>query len=726
MNRKTTLPVCLLLIAIAAPAPAQQSTTLTASDGTSVTIARDVYGVPHILARSELGVLFGQGYATAADRLVQMELNRRQSEGRLAELFGVSYLAGDIDTRSELYTAADRRRIAANMTPEWRARYQAFADGVNRYIDSMNADPGRLMPQQIAQAQMLGLTLEPWTVESSLAIVQYITGSLGRFGGAELDRLEELASYGEESFEQMNPLNDKRVYTTIAPGDGPGIPQLPPAPTRINARQRGLHVSGDVSTRVDSMHIRVIESARRAGAAVKLGSFALVIDSSASASGNPLLLGCPQMARPVASLDETNIVCEIELDAPGLHVAGMSIPGVPYVIIGRTENLAWTMTSGVSDNCDVFIDSASSDLTKYWYNGEWRDVEVIHDTVIAQRVAYPITFLRTVHGPVIAIDTAARQLIARTTTYREREQQIAEAVVSMSKAASIDEFEAGVRLIPCSFNVLYAGRDGRVGYWHAGIYPLPDSNVDRRLPRIGDGSMDWKGFMRFEDLPQCRTSSRGYFANFNNKPAEWWDNGDNVPWTSTSWFGTLVDSLASVSATMSPRDFAALQDVPRRIDAHGTYEEAIELSPSSITGRNVLAPGQSGFVSISGSADPHSFDQWPLFQAWRMKDQLFGFASGITGEGDVETQCALSFIPNPTLGEVRLLLGAAPAGTVRAEVFDALGCRIALVTGNAAGGPCELRWNGLGPNGSPVPPGIYLVRVETLARVVAGTVVVGR
>jgi acyl-homoserine lactone acylase PvdQ len=205
-------------------------------------------------------------------------------------------------------------------------------------------------------------------------------------------------------------------------------------------------------------------------------------------------------------------------------------------------------------------------------------------------------------------------------TFWGDEFDMAEAIFRAIKASNRSEFETAISMSPMSFNIFYAGRDGEIGYWHTGRYQDRSDGVDPRLPHRGDGSEEWGGFIPFASLPADANPAQGFYVNWNNKPVSWWDNGDNVPWI--GWHPVLrIDDYVRPIVGFS---FDDLKDVPRQIGDHGTYQQAVEIQGGRMIDENVLPPGQSGFISLSGQPSPHNSDQWPLHLSWEYKDMKFG------------------------------------------------------------------------------------------------------
>ena len=341
--------------------------TLQAPDGSTVFIHRDDYGVPHIVADNQNAVSFGQGFAEAQDRLYQMDLNRRGSLGRLSEWFGDLTMDMDKDIRRLGYTKLEYDEMFTELETEVQEFISAYADGVNTYIDSMIANPSKYKPIDYAFIEF-----EHWEVHHSLAFAVYFCRLFGMFGGQELTRLTELQDNGWNWFNENLPVNDTTCTTTLV-NEGRAMQQ--------DWTYSGMIIPDHIAQEVADHRATIRDFAEENGLIFKLGSFAAAISSTSSANGNAMILGCPQMGGP--NYNETSRTMEVELQSPEFHVGGLSIPGFPGVLIGHSDYLGWTNTSGVSDNVDVYIDSTQSPNYDdgYWHNGEWLDFEVIIDTI---------------------------------------------------------------------------------------------------------------------------------------------------------------------------------------------------------------------------------------------------------------------------------------------------------------------------------------------------------
>ncbi len=653
-------PFMLLIILIAFIPTTIFGQVLIAPDATTVTISRDDFGVPHISAESEIGVFFGQGFAIAADRLYQMETYRRMGEGSTAEVLGSFVVEYDKEIRLTGYTQAERSEMYTNASTEFQVALQAYSDGVNTYIDSMEANPAIYKPQQFASLQM-----EEWTVEKSIACITLLGRIFGMFGGEELNRLVELQNNGQVWFDENRPINDPTAPTTII-----DIPTN--SPSVQNWQYSGRSVDENLVEEWNDRKEMVAQKRSENGVPAKFGSFAVLVPYDRAINNNSMLLGCPQMGPP--SANSANTVCEVELNCPEFQTGGMTIAGIPGVIIGRTDNFAWTFTSGLSDNVDIYIDSTeTASMERYLFNDEFQDFEVVNDTIhVAGQADQIFTHYRSIHGPVFLDDLDNQHVYTLKMAFWKNEIGFFELLHDVWTSENGVDFEQAISNSPLSFNIFYADNQNEIAYWHSGKYNDRLDGIDPRLPHFGDGSEEMNGYYEFFVLPQASVNLPRYFLNWNNKPWEYWDNGDNVPWVGPHRVDNLYNLYEPISSLFA-LDF--LINTPQEISDHGTWQQAIDWSDPE-TAVNLCPPGQSDFVSLAGVPSPHKTDQWELHTNWQFKPWEYDYE----GSSVDDPTSALperfridSIYPNPFNPSTTITLHLPESDNVKVEVYNLMG-----------------------------------------------------
>ncbi len=467
-----------------------------------VEIVRDAYAVPHILGQSDEDVYFGLGYAHAEDRLWQMELARRAAQGRLAELFGPRAVKFDALMRSlELHPYA----IAAveAQTPGVRAALASYAAGVNARIDVVNqAALGRGAPEFFA----FGTALAPWTAADSLAVIKLMALRLSTSASSETRRARFLLETSPEDVADLFP---------DYPDDS--ILALPEYAALFGGAR--FAAAGPIAPDPITSQFGPAPTPELAGA-----SNAWAVDGARSASGAPLLATDPHLW-----LSAPSVWHLARLEFPSGGVIGATIPGIPAIIIGRNQAIAWGLTTANIDDQDVFIERLNPDnLGEYETPDGWEQMET-RETLIAVDGAPPVsmTLRRTRHGPVPPLEqfglgavTPPGYVPALAWTALTSADRSIEALIRIMRAETLEEVQdaAALHVAPAQ-NVIVS--DGRgVALFVAGRAPLrkKNSGTRGRVPSPGwSGEHDWVGYVKAKDMPRAMRPDSGVVANANNR-----------------------------------------------------------------------------------------------------------------------------------------------------------------------------------------------------------------
>ena len=525
-------------------------------DGDQVTIVRDDYGVPHVFAETERGLFYGDGYAVAQDRLMQMEKYRRAGRGALAEVMGKSFIDHDRDVRRNGYTELELQLQFGQLPPRFQAVLQAYAEGVNAWAQKAKAE-GKLPGMMTA----LGIEFAPWKVTDSVAISAMMARRFGGGGGTQLRVLklykEVQKRFGADADAVFNDLawvNDPDAPTTIPAREGKvGEIMLPrgvlPQMKKLAQRLDDARLASALE-RADWARAHE-DFMRAAGIAAKWGSYAAVIGPQRSASGNAILLGGPQMG-----FETPQIAHEVHICGAGFNSIGMGFAGVPAVLIGHNDNVAWTTTTAVGPVEDIFVETLDpKDQHRYLHNGKYVDMEKRVEVIkVRGEEAVEMEIYRTVHGPVIEWDEKAGVAYTHAMNYWMREMGVMHSVFGYNQARNIGDFARAAADCTTAHNWLCATQDGDIGYWYCGKVPRRRSGTDWRLPIPGTGEYDWQGDVPFSEMPQIINPRQGYLCNWNNKPAVWWAPGDTSAWGA-------VFRLRSIKQAIAKHDLLTLDSV---------------------------------------------------------------------------------------------------------------------------------------------------------------------
>ena len=593
------ITLTLIVITLSAPLTATANhtgfTTLDVN-GEAVKIYRDEFGIPHIFATTNRGLFEAYGYTVAQDRLWQLELNRRAARGRLAEIFGPSTVNADRAARVVGYTDAELDAQFATLTTEEQEIFDAYLAGINRYISEVALNPLTKLPFEF---HALGFFPQPWTRRDSAAFGAFMVRRFGEIGGRELTNLSLLTSL----IAAHGPANGFAVFNDVRWINDPDSPVTVPTSGAFGKRQKPASLSS-AQLKIASAHeLEVSDDDAKSiwqslGVPTKLGSYAWAVSGARSASGFPMLYGGPQMGFSVPE-----VLHEVQLNGGnGFNVSGMAFAGVPPVLIGRNDHVAWTSTTATGDNLDHYIETAcnagAGPGSGYVFNGACVPFEVRVETINV-RGATPVllTVLRSVHGPVVG--TSGANLITQKRAHWQRELESVHAFFGFNRARNIQHFGEAVKLIPTSHNFIYADKTGNIAYWQAGQVPLRPAGFDARLPFPGDGSAEWPGGIL--PIPTSINPAQGYLANWNNKPSVDYDNADNQVFGKQFRNLDLVDRLATGTISL-----ADMRDIPKdiaRVKAIG--REARFLKPYLLLALNDVP-----------SAHPLSAQAKSLIESW--------------------------------------------------------------------------------------------------------------
>ena len=501
----------------------------------SVEILVDRWGISHIYAKNESDLFFAQGYNAARDRLFQLELWRRQATGTLAEILGKKELRRDIGNRLFMY----RGDLAQELNwyhPHGAAIIQSFVDGINAYIAETQRNPALLTPE----FKMLGIKPRNWT---PAVVISRFNGLLGHVN-QEVNMALAIRAIGVErvkDLEYFQPGNpnldlDPAIDVSQLSRDVLGLYSAFRAPLRFTADELVAEYRNNPRDR-DRVLAKLGESADNPSAIElserrqDMGSNNWVLSGKLTASGYPIMMNDPHRNLAAPSLRYW-----VHLVAPGWNVIGGGEPSLPGISIGHNEYGAWGLTIFGIDSEDLYVyDTNPEDPSQYKYAGGWESMTMIKESIPVKGespAAVELKFTR--HGPVIFEDKAHRKAYAVRAAWRKIGGAPYLASLRMDQAKSWEEFrDACVYSRVPAENMVWADKDGNIGYQAVGIAPLRP-NWSGLLPVPGDGRYEWDGFLPIKALPHVENPEKGFFNTSNNYliPPGWpYKDALNYTWT---------------------------------------------------------------------------------------------------------------------------------------------------------------------------------------------------
>jgi acyl-homoserine lactone acylase PvdQ len=486
-------------------------------------IRRDAYGVPHVYSDTDDGVIFGAGYVIASDRSLLLDLARNNGIAGAIDMPGVPA----IELLLGLYDYQPTARVRAQVTRRQDAALKAagpagrkvLAD-IDTYLVGINEWYARNKPSE-----------RPFERADIYAVNAIKAQFLGQGGGREVENATFLdaardrfgARRGTRVYEDLRQRNDPETTTTTS--------RRAPYQTAVSARRpRGLVRIEDGSFRSSGIELPGADTRAVAGAGRQKASNVLMVDGARSATGTPILVGGPQIG-----YNYPGLTTEIGLYGPTIRARGAtSAPFPGYMLIGRGERSAWTLTSAGADIVDTYAETlCRGSRTRYRYRGRCRRMERVDaGTITKDGDEVRVRFNRTVHGPVIGYARVAgtRRTVAlsqrRSSAGRETTDQILFQKLTYGQVGGARDFIRAAAATPQTFNSFYADEQD-IAFITTGRLPLRPKGVNGDLPTDGRGRFEWRGYLPNSRHPQVVSPPSGMIVNWNNKPARDFPAGDD-------------------------------------------------------------------------------------------------------------------------------------------------------------------------------------------------------
>ncbi len=519
-----------------------------------VRVVRDNHGIPTIEAASPEDLFFAQGYVTAQDRLWQMDAMRRAAAGDLAEILGPDLVKFDREQRILGLRAATAGTEKA-MSARDRAYFEAYARGVNAFIES-HRDKLSL------EFRVLKYQPRPWTVTDSLLVGARMVQDLNHYSYAHtLTREKILAKLGPELTADLyvNSSWRDRPPTATRPRmdeEEPAVSSSDEDNDNDNDDDEGEPVGQD-SSLISSFTAAEAESFRP-------GSNNWVVSGQHTVTGKPLLSNDMHLDHQMP-----NLWFAAHLKSGGFDVAGVTLPGTPFVIVGHNQRIGWGFTNVGPTVEDVFVEEFN-DHGQYKTPDGWRDPqhrqEVIH---VKGNPDVTLDVVTTRHGPIITelVPRETRRVALRWILY----DGMTLPFFDVNSAQNWDDFRKAFSVfVAPGQNVMYADVDGHIGYQTTGKVPIRASG-DGSLPVSGaDDAHEWKGYIPWDEMPRVYDPPTGVLASANGRiTPDGYKYSISTEWEAP-WRTDRIYRVLESGKKFAPADILTLQT-----DVSSTYDRFV-------------------------------------------------------------------------------------------------------------------------------------------------------
>ena len=525
--------------------------TVTHAAPVTIEINRDAYGVPHVFADSNYALFYGYGYAVAQDRLFQLDMARRSFVGTTAEVLGAgdnnAYINYDINVRRNFNPSSIRQQLDA-LADDDAAIFTGYAAGYNAYLAEVKRNPG-LLPKEY-----LDFGFEPTPISDFDVAMIWVGSMANRFSDVNLEMgslslLNDLeAQHGKAQaarlFNELLWVNDPDSPTTVPKSSTDNAVLSQPSalpPLRALSEGTAQAVLTDTTTRWGGTGPDFAPKASNLWSTQPHR-----VEENAT-----ILINGPQFG-----WYNPSYTYGIGLHGAGFDVSGNTPFAYPIVLFGTNNTIAWGATAGPQDVVDIYQEQLHPRNPKqYRYNNHYHDIEERQESIsVKGQPDTIVTLQRTIHGPVMAVDSVNNVAYSKKRSWDGYELQSLLAWLNIAKAQNWDEFLAQAEKMAISINWYYADKHGNIGYVSPGFLPMRPAHQDIRIPALGDGSMEWEGIHDFSATPKAYNPQQGYLSNWNNRPAPDKTNTDAYYWT----YGDRVNEL---TVQFDQKDKFTLQEI---------------------------------------------------------------------------------------------------------------------------------------------------------------------
>ncbi|MEB3218778.1 MAG: penicillin acylase family protein [Nostocales cyanobacterium 94392] len=495
-----------------------------------VKVLRDEWGIPQIYAASNHDLFLAQGYVHAQDRFWQMDFWRHIGAGRLSEMFGKSQLDKDKFLRTMGWEKIAQQELTT-LDAETKANLQAYAEGVNTYL--LNHQ-GSALSLEYAVLKLIHHQYhpEPWQPIDSILWGKVMAYDLSTNMGDEIERSILLKSFPQERVEELFP-----VYPDDFPVIVPEFKVAKKAEKTNTKEDINLLALQEITPELKSIasNVTAIEEIL-GGTRIGVGSNSWTISGKRTVTGKPILADDPHLAVQMPSIwYEVGLHCISTTNSTSnncpYNVTGFSFAGVPGVIVGHNQRIAWGVTNVMSDTMDLYVEKINPENpNQYEMNGKWVDMQLVNQEIqVADSESVNQIVRYTQHGPILSdvlpslqkfsnssVNIPTNYAVSLGWTVLEPSQLIT-AIQEINRAQNWSQFRTAANKFDIAAqNLVYADVEGNIGYQMTGKTPIRKTG-DGRYPVAGwNDEYEWLGYIDFEELPYSFNPPRGYIITANN------------------------------------------------------------------------------------------------------------------------------------------------------------------------------------------------------------------
>ena len=496
-------------------------------------VYRDEFAIPLIKTENDEDAAFALGYVHAQERLFQMDIARRAGEGRLSEIFGAKTLPLDQMFR----TLGIYKNVEANynkLNPLSKKILEAYSKGVNAYIKNAKGS-------YPVEFDVIGYDPYLWKPEHSLVIAKLMGWELNMSWWTDFTFSELVQKFGEEKTKKLLP-DFPENSPTIIPTETKNLAAISNDFMKVDQQFRNF--TGFVGTHI--------------------GSNNWIISGKKSASGKPIIANDPHLAYTAPCRWYFVIIKSADWNAEGF-----TIPGLPSIVIGKNQNIAWALTNVMADDADFYVEKIDSTGENYFLNNSWHKLTISKDTIHVKDSSDFIYEIKHTHrGPLISDIHPLRklypnarvqpnQLSMRWTGFEFSDEMFA--TISINKSKNWEDFKNALRYFTVpGQNFVYGDDKGNIGYICAARLPIRASNSPTLIYDGTTDKYDWKGFVPYEEMPKLFNPDQNFIASANNKTMINFKYHISNIWEPSSRIERITELLNS-KPTLSKEDYEKFQ-----------------------------------------------------------------------------------------------------------------------------------------------------------------------